>query len=1009
MWIGTSNGLVRYDGSEVLIFQNDPNDPTSISGNQISTLEFEGDSILWVGTLESGISKLDLKTRKFQQFLPEQGRSESIPSREVYALKHDAHGDLWVGYNREGFGRFNKETLAFEQIKVTSLETSFSNRQNNVVLNFIIDKSDPDIIWIVTLRSLIKYHIKSGEMTRLGPYDDDPSGIENRLLGFNGGIQSKNGEIYLACERYGVWVYSPDTDTWKNYSEKRLDPKSRSENSFSLIQEIDSQVFWLSSKKRGVFVLNTESEQISPFQDDTETADSQLPETINAWILKSEEGYWFGADDGVKLFNKQANQFDIHSFRPDAEWLIGRQSISAIYPINTHEIYFGGYAGEGVYRYNLKTRTKRLIYPPEKLEKSEANMFFLRDFVKINDTTLLVLTYDALYTLNLNTEKLIRLNTGLKYGEDYYMLNRILRHSDGNYHISTRYSGVITLDFTFKYLGQLEADLQNPTRSIVSSSYIHEICEDPDGMVWIGTEDGFSKWNPKENTFSNFGNSTRRDSTPMLKTLFRIALAPDSSLWFVDAHDHSVYLEYPYELPYEFKPIFTGNEGRKDRINNFRFSSGGKTIFSTQAGLSIVDQNGSFRRFTDKEGLPKLQPLTPIEEMPDGRIVLAAQNKIVSFYPDDLYYTPKRNELNMSSITIFDKTLDVRIDSVMHQGLELDYLQTFFTFNLSLLNFDNPEEFRMSYRLKGFRDDWVSSADKNAVFTNVPGGQYVFEARLIDKNNQVAKDVLTLPIKMVPPIWKMWWFSVLIIAVAVGIVLAFVVSRLRSIRRKAAFDKELANMEMVSLRAQMNPHFIFNSLNSIRHQIITKNNEDAEKYLVKFSQLVRWILENSESHYITLEDELIALRLYLELESKRFDDKFAYQLNIDSEVDTSLLKLPGTIIQPFVENAIWHGLMQKKQLGTVIIDISQTKSSLIIKVTDDGIGREKAEEIKSKTGQNQNSMGVKITTARLDAITKLYKISCTAHIEDLKDTHGEAKGTRVTISLPLIHSIGIDA
>ena len=1002
MWIGTSNGLVRYDGSEVLVFQNDPQNPASISGNQISALTTQGDSIMWVATRSSGLNKLHLKTRTFTQFIPRQDVINSIPSREVYALKHDSHGDLWVGYNREGFGRFDPKTASFEQIKITSLETSFSNRQNNVVKDFIIDKTDPNKLWVITLRSLIEYQIESGTLIRHNPYHASPSGIESRLLNFEHAIQSTDGQIYLACIRYGVWVYNPAENTWKNYSEKRVDPTNRNENSFNLIAEIDTNTFWLSSKKRGVHVLNIATEQISPFEIDDDRNTGFLA-SVNTWKLKSAEGYWFGSENGVKLFNKQGNQFDIYEYKPQAKWLLGRQSISAIYPINGDEIYFGGYAGEGIYRYHLTTGNIRLIRPPQSIEKSEAKMFFLRDFVSLSDTALLVLAYDGLYKLNLKTEKLTVINTGLKFGRDYNTLNRILRHSDGSYLISTGYSGVFVLDSLFQYSDHLKSDILHPTNSLVSSSYIYEICEDTKANVWIGTEDGFSRWNPYENTFLNFDYKSRRDSVPGLKSLYSISLAPDSSLWFIDAYKHGVSLDYPYEMPYQFKPILTGNEGRKDRINNFLFSRSGKTIFLTESGLSIASHDGSFKLFTDKEGLPKTQPLTPLVEMPDGRIVLAAGNKVVSFFPDSLDYTPKKNELHLSSITIFDKVLHTRIDSIMNHGLELNYLQNFFTLNFSLLNFDNPGEYRVSYRLKGFSDEWITSKAKSAVFTNVPGGKYNFEARLIDQNDRLSKATLVLPIRMVPPVWQTWWFRTLLATSLFTILISIIVVRFRTVRRKAAYSKELANMEMISLRSQMNPHFIFNSLSSIRHQIISEKNEEAEKYLVKFSRLIRWILESSESHYITLEDELMALRLYLELESKRFDHKFEYRINIDPGIDPSALNVPGIIMQPFVENAIWHGLMQKKKPGTVIINISKTEQRLIIVITDDGIGREKAHELKSKTGQSRNSMGVKITTARLDVIRKLYNISCSADIEDLKNETGEPTGTRVTINLPLIH------
>lgn len=1008
MWIGTAEGLVRYDGSQVDVFVHDPDDPHSISGNNISCLFAEGDSLLWVGTFHRGLNKLDLRTSKFTRFLPEHNNPESIPSSEVYALGQDSRGDLWVGYNRHGFGRYDRTTGAFEQIKLHVPESSFSTRQSNVVKDFLFNENDPNTVWILNLHSLVEYDLTTESMTRHSPLNDNSTELEIRLLVFTSATLAENGKIYLACDRFGVWTFDPKIRTWKNYREPVFNPENRFVNSFNLIAERGENGFWLAGRNRGLFVFDDSTGTISPLKPfSTSMVDHELPTNIKAWDMDEPEGFWMGNHEGVRLYNRQANQFEIHRHRATAEWLQGREGISVIYPINADEVYFGGYAGEGIYRYNLRKDEKRLISPPRAIERTEAKMFFLRDFTKINDSTLLALTYDNLYLLDLRTDKLSLVHTGLKFGEDYHTFNRILRTRSGRHHISTGYSGVYTLDSNFRHIGNVRAEPGDRKRSLVSSSYIYEICEDPETDIWIGTEDGFSRWNVRTDEISNFDHHSRADSVPNLKILYRIALAPDSSLWFIDGKNHAVYLEYPYSKPYVFKPVLTGNKGRKERLNNVLFSRSGTRILSTASGLTIVGTDGTFRRYTDKEGLPSCPPLAPMVEMEDGRIVMGTGNELVSFHPDSLHYTPNKNELRLRSVMLFDKALQVNVDSIVQHGLTLNFLQNFFTLNLGVLNFDNPDEFILSYRLKGFHDEWTTAPDKKAVFTNVPGGQYHFEARLIDKNGHVINRAFSLPIEMIPPIWKMWWFRLLAVLTGLGIITAFYVLQVRSVRRRAAlaltYNKELANMEMVSLRAQMNPHFIFNSLNSIRHQIITNKNAEAERYLVKFSRLVRWILENSESHYITLHDEIAALKLYLELESKRFDGKFDYEVNIGPGIDTTKLSVPAIIIQPFVENAIWHGLMQKPDGGTVTVDVSKDEDNLKIRITDDGIGREQAEARKVKTGTTRNSMGLKITLSRLEVIKKLYDIDCSAEIEDLNNRNDGVTGTRVTITLPLIH------
>jgi LytS/YehU family sensor histidine kinase len=198
----------------------------------------------------------------------------------------------------------------------------------------------------------------------------------------------------------------------------------------------------------------------------------------------------------------------------------------------------------------------------------------------------------------------------------------------------------------------------------------------------------------------------------------------------------------------------------------------------------------------------------------------------------------------------------------------------------------------------------------------------------------------------------------------------------------------------------MNPHFLFNSLNSINNFIIKNDQEQASEYLSKFSMLIRRVLSNSKSTRVTLANELEALELYIELESLRFNKKFEYVIEIDPEVEVDYIELPPLLIQPYVENSIWHGLMHKKEgVGKLLIHIKQNEKALTCIIEDNGIGREAALEIKSKTAVKRKSFGMNITKERLKYINLKYKASTDIIIEDLKDCNGNALGTRVEIKI----------
>jgi LytS/YehU family sensor histidine kinase len=200
----------------------------------------------------------------------------------------------------------------------------------------------------------------------------------------------------------------------------------------------------------------------------------------------------------------------------------------------------------------------------------------------------------------------------------------------------------------------------------------------------------------------------------------------------------------------------------------------------------------------------------------------------------------------------------------------------------------------------------------------------------------------------------------------------------------------------------MNPHFIFNCLNSIKLYTLENDSEAASEYLTMFSQLIRLVLENSRSEKVTLEKELETLRLYIELEAMRFKNKVQYQIHVSPDVDEQYIELPPLLLQPYVENAIWHGLMHKKTGGHISIDVSQPAEHLLkIEISDNGIGRRMAEAYKSKTATRQKSFGLKMTSERIDMINQLYQIKADVKILDLKDEKGEATGTKVTVAIPV--------
>ncbi|MEX0997716.1 MAG: histidine kinase [Flavobacteriaceae bacterium] len=221
-------------------------------------------------------------------------------------------------------------------------------------------------------------------------------------------------------------------------------------------------------------------------------------------------------------------------------------------------------------------------------------------------------------------------------------------------------------------------------------------------------------------------------------------------------------------------------------------------------------------------------------------------------------------------------------------------------------------------------------------------------------------------------------------------------------QEKLAVQQQAIENYIKALRAQMNPHFIFNSLSSIQHLILKSDTPSALKYLSKFSQLMRSTLENSIEKNVTLAEEIKLLQTYLDLESLRFDSSFSYEINVDKHLNTQLLEVPLLIIQPFVENAILHGLLPKKEgEKKVTISFSEDIHHITATIEDTGIGREASKSLhKKNTHMHKVSRGIELTEKRIEVLKSLHHQAETYKIEDLRDASGNPAGTRVIVKIP---------
>ena len=210
-------------------------------------------------------------------------------------------------------------------------------------------------------------------------------------------------------------------------------------------------------------------------------------------------------------------------------------------------------------------------------------------------------------------------------------------------------------------------------------------------------------------------------------------------------------------------------------------------------------------------------------------------------------------------------------------------------------------------------------------------------------------------------------------------------------------EKNLVQARFTALMSQMNPHFLFNALSSIQRYMTENDTKNANSYLAKFSRLVRMVLENSEQGLITMEEELKQIRSYIELERIRFQGRFDYQVEVADSVDLIEAKVPTMMIQPFIENAIWHGLTHKKEDGLLTVKVGSQGNRVLCEIIDNGVGRKKSQEINARIRKGHRSIGMKNVHERIQLINKLYKVDMEVRVEDLYENGKIPAGTSAKV------------
>jgi hypothetical protein len=300
---------------------------------------------------------------------------------------------------------------------------------------------------------------------------------------------------------------------------------------------------------------------------------------------------------------------------------------------------------------------------------------------------------------------------------------------------------------------------------------------------------------------------------------------------------------------------------------------------------------------------------------------------------------------------------------------------------------------KFKYKLQSIDNQWMESENGYAHYSNLKPGTFSLYIRAANQNEVWTAAQKAISIKILPPFWKTWWFYLFCVLLVSTSIYGLYLYRIKQIEKQLLFKQKVIESEMKALRAQMNPHFIFNSLNSINAFILANKSTLAAQYLTKFAQLIRQILDYSAKDIISLEQGIDFLENYLQIESLRLNNKLSYVIDISPEIDTFETEIPSLALQPFVENAIWHGISKRPEGGKVSILIQRRAKDLSVEVIDNGVGRVAASRT---SGQSHQSKGLQITSERLALYAEKYQKRVELQTHDLYEAD-KPIGTKVVL------------
>jgi hypothetical protein len=480
-----------------------------------------------------------------------------------------------------------------------------------------------------------------------------------------------------------------------------------------------------------------------------------------------------------------------------------------------------------------------------------------------------------------------------------------------------------------------------------------------------------------------------------------IAFDSDDNIYIAQNNGEILIARYEQDSLQIKQRLSCGNEIKGNVVKWLACNKQNQLFVGTDHGLNYINLNqlnGSscqFRFYNQKEGYTAYESTLASVDM-QGNIWVNTKNGVLKIRAKEFYKTVPYQELKITGIDLYGKAADSLLQLA---NPKLSHNQNYLTFHFLRNNYTNADKDIYYYRLEGLSSEWRISESNSVDFFDLSSGDYVFEVKCYNSNMANYCPIASYAFKIRKPWWNSFWFYVIVVLLIVVGVWYYIRLRIRKITRQAEelaiVNKKIAEMEMQALQSQMNPHFVFNSINAIQYFVLDENIDDTLVYLDHFSKLLRATLNYASEKYISVQQEKDFLNHYLALEQMRFvsDGVQAFEVDIiiDEQIDLHAKIIPPMLLQPLIENAIKHGEIHKIEGGKISIEIKIQGDMLLCLITDNGIGRAKS---LAKKNKQHHSKGMGIVEERIKLLSRRGNVGM--QIIDLE------KGTQIVLRIAVV-------